>query len=226
MMKETGVSIVVDDREAAAGVVPMLEGRDGVSIEITSLPAGDYRINGRIFVERKTTRDFIECIISGRLFRQASFLRAHTGMAFMIVEGDDLFRTGLKMNPRAVRGAVVSLALSWRVPVLFARDREETVDLLLLSAFQDLEFMSEYGGRLDRKPKKPDRLKMYVLQGLPGVGRNRAEKLLRHFGSVESVICAGEEALREVEGIGRARASRIRRVAAEKVEKAQAELKF
>jgi Fanconi anemia group M protein len=51
---------------------------------------------------------------------------------------------------------------------------------------------------------------LYVLQGLPGVGPTRAERLLAAFGSVENVMAASAEALREVEGIGKKTAQSVR----------------
>jgi len=51
-----------------------------------------------------------------------------------------------------------------------------------------------------------------VLQGLPGVGRERAEKLLETFGTVGGVMSAGEDELAAVEGVGRVTARKIREI--------------
>lgn len=61
--------------------------------------------------------------------------------------------------------------------------------------------------------------KLYVLQGLPGIGPALAQRLLARFGSVERVITADEAALMQVRGIGRTTAMRIReRYASKQVE--------
>ena len=54
--------------------------------------------------------------------------------------------------------------------------------------------------------------KLYLLQGLPGVGPALANRLLVHFGSVERVITADQGVLAEVRGIGPTKAQRIRNV--------------
>jgi Fanconi anemia group M protein len=51
---------------------------------------------------------------------------------------------------------------------------------------------------------------MFLLQGLPGVGRKRAASLLDAFGSVEAVMGADTGELVNVEGIGTTTAEAIR----------------
>ena len=48
------------------------------------------------------------------------------------------------------------------------------------------------------------------MQGLPGVGRERAIRLLDRFGTVEGVISASNKELESVEGIGKGIAQKIR----------------
>ena len=60
------------------------------------------------------------------------------------------------------------------------------------------------------RPKGKRKRQIYILQGLPGVGPERAARLLDRFGSVEGVICAGSEDLQSIEGIGRHIADKIR----------------
>jgi ERCC4-type nuclease len=64
--------------------------------------------------------------------------------------------------------------------------------------------------RYDRRPKRLASQKVYMLQGLPGVGPALANRLLVQFGSVERVVAADEETLMHVRGVGRMKAARIR----------------
>ncbi|MGD0308065.1 MAG: helix-hairpin-helix domain-containing protein [Acidobacteriota bacterium] len=57
-----------------------------------------------------------------------------------------------------------------------------------------------------------ERRKLFVLQGLPGVGPKLAASLLSHFGSVENVMKAGVEALHQVRGCGPKKAAALREV--------------
>ncbi|MFZ2655062.1 MAG: helix-hairpin-helix domain-containing protein [Victivallales bacterium] len=43
---------------------------------------------------------------------------------------------------------------------------------------------------------------MFILQGLPGIGRRKAELLIEKFGSVEAVVNAKSEDLSTVYGMG------------------------
>jgi len=58
---------------------------------------------------------------------------------------------------------------------------------------------------------------MFILQGLPGVGRDRAERLLNAFGTVEAVIMAGTEDLQRVDGIGQKTAEKIKWAVSEEI---------
>ena len=49
-----------------------------------------------------------------------------------------------------------------------------------------------------------------MLQGLPGIGPERAARLLEVFGSVESVLTASSDELQAVEQIGATTADAIR----------------
>ena len=51
------VSIVVDDREARSGDIQVLRVVGNVSITIRCLDVGDYEVDERLLVERKTLPD-------------------------------------------------------------------------------------------------------------------------------------------------------------------------
>lgn len=69
--------------------------------------------------------------------------------------------------------------------------------------------------RVERKPKRLTSRRLFLLQGLPGVGPAIARRLLCQYGSVESVIAADEAALTAVRGLGPYKAARIREVVGE-----------
>jgi ERCC4-type nuclease len=59
--------------------------------------------------------------------------------------------------------------------------------------------------RFDRKPKRLASKRLFLLQGLPGVGPSLAHRLLCHFGSIEHILTADAVALARVRGIGERR---------------------
>ena len=115
-----------------------------------------------------------------------------------------------KVHPHSLKGAIVSLAVMWRLPVLLARDPEDSLRILRFLANQLLHSDSGILQRHDRKPKRFASRKLYMLQGLPGVGPALANRLLVQFGSIEAVVAANEDTLTQVPGIGRKKARRIR----------------
>jgi len=58
---------------------------------------------------------------------------------------------------------------------------------------------------------------LFILQGLPGVGRERADRLLDRFGSVEAAISASSSDVQSVNGIGKSIAEKIKLAVSERV---------
>lgn len=203
--------VTADHRENAAPVVNILRSMPGVEVQMEQLRVGDYRLNGWIF-ERKTVRDFAQSIIDGRLFSQAHQLASSPALVALILEGksSDLGTIGV---PRpALQGALISLSLIFQIPVLRSTDPEESARLLIYAAQQLVRQESGNVIRHGYQPKQRRRRQIYILQGLPGIGMEKAGRLLDHFGSVEAVMTASEEQLQKVEGIGEKIAHGIRSI--------------
>ena len=64
------VNIIADDREPDS-VINQLKVYDNIRLTKQHLAIGDYEINGRLLVERKTLQDLVASIKDGRLFKQA-----------------------------------------------------------------------------------------------------------------------------------------------------------
>ncbi len=206
------IKIEVDYREKPSGILNVLRNRDGIVVEERKLSLGDYRINGHITVERKTTKDFIISIIDGRLFSQASRLKRFVEKPIIVIEGTDLYNTGYDMDPQAIKGAITSLSTIWYIPVILSKDINGTANFLVMTGTQDMEYQSLYIKRLGRKPKGIKRLKLYVLQGLPQVGPRLANRMLERFGSIAKAMTADESELAVVEGIGKKKAALIKEI--------------
>jgi len=186
--------------------------KSNIMVEEKRLFIGDYLINKHIAVERKTTRDFAISIIDGRLFSQASRLKRYAEVQLMVIEGTDLFYTGYEIDPQAIKGAIVSLSVSWQIPLIFSKSPEGTAEILVMAGIQDVKYRDEILKRAGRRPRRLLTRKLFLLQGLPGIGPKIAKRMLEHFGSVEKIIAASEHEISCVEGIGRKKASMIREV--------------
>ena len=175
------------------------------------LEVGDYFIGGGVVVERKTYADFAMSLADGRLFPQAAALARSPHRPVVLIEGPKPLKMP-DVHPHALKGAILSLAVMWRLPVLHARDPEDSLRILRFLARQARNSDSGILQRYDRKPKRLASRKLYMLQGLPGVGPALANRLLLEFGSVERVATASETMLMQVRGVGQRKARRIREI--------------
>ncbi|MCU7935574.1 MAG: nuclease [Candidatus Thiodiazotropha sp. (ex Dulcina madagascariensis)] len=203
------VSILIDDREMRSGIVDLLYAADEFSISIRRLEVGDYEVDGRFLVERKTLYDLTMSIMDGRLFRQACKLAQAPLQGLMILEGTSRDLTASAMRREAIQGALITLAVYFGIPLLRSRDAQETVRLMSYLARQGRAFVTGALPRRGKRPRGKLSAQLHILQGLPGVGPERARHLLEAFGSVEAVIRATEEALIAVDGVGPATAEAI-----------------
>ncbi len=78
----------------------------------------------------------------------------------------------------------------WRLPVLHSTDPGESCRLLQFLANQGSESRERVLPRYDRKPKRLATRRLFVLQGLPGIGPELARRLLSALGSVARVMTA------------------------------------
>ncbi len=207
-----GILIEIDHRESNAGIKEILRTKEDISVEEKRLPIGDYLINKHTAVERKTTKDFVLSIIDGRLFSQASRLKRRAEIPFMVIEGMNLFQSGYDVDPQAIKGAIVSLSVSWQIPLIFSRSPQGTAEILTMAGSQDIKYYEEIHKRMGRRPKRIQTRKLYILQGLPGVGPTIAKRMMEHFGSIEKIMNSSEQELASIEGIGKKKASKIREI--------------
>lgn len=202
------ICILVDYREKNSDVFKSLTCTEGVSVPVRNLYAGDYVVNG-IGIERKTTADFRASLIDGRLFSQLEKLKNTYNRALLIIEGKDFYCANNHIRGEALKGALMSILLRWQVPVIFSEDSGETAQILLLAASMEEREKMGFCRRYGYKPKSKRKRKLFILQGLPGIGPALADGLLKHFGSVRNVFAAGREELASAPGIGRGKSGKI-----------------
>lgn len=201
----------VDFSERNAALPDLARQCGEFDVRMEHLAVGDYLIDGGIAVERKTYADFAISLADGRLFPQAAALSRSPHRPVILLEGPRPSRMP-DVHPHALTGATVSLAVMWRLPVLWSQDPEDSLQILCFLAHQLGNSDQRILRRYDRKPKRAASRKLYFLQGLPGVGPALAHRLLIEFGSVERVVTASESALMRVRGLGSKKTMRIREV--------------
>ena len=200
--------IQVDYSEREAPLLELLRRSGDFDVRIARLTAGDYLINDEVLIERKTIADFAASLVDGRLFPQAARLARDGRRTLMLIEGPPAASMP-DVHPHAVQGALVSLAAMWRLPVLHTHDADDSFRAMQFLAAQASGCRERLLRRYDRKPKRLASRRLFLLQGLPGVGPAIAARLLNQLGSVRSVVTADIEVLQQVRGVGPKKARRI-----------------
>jgi len=210
------ISVIIDHREKTAEVWKHLETHENVTVEFQYLRTGDYLIDNKCVFERKTFLDFVTSIKDGRLFQQAHrMLQMTPHKAVFILEGSQQDVGKTNMSREAIQGAIISLTIIYGIPMLRSLNPEETAHLMIYTSQQIQRMTRGIITRHGYRPKGRRKQQLYILQGLPGVGKDKAIRLLEEFGSVETIMLADKEALASVKGIGPIIADKIRNVVRE-----------
>lgn len=199
----------VDYSESRSSLLDAVRRSGMFEVRMVHLATGDYLIDDQVLVERKTVGDLRASLVDGRLFPQVARLAHSRYRSLLLIEGPTP-TAAPDVHPHSIEGALVSIAAMWRLPVLHACDPEQSVRLLRFLADQVRGPHERTLRRFDRKPKRLASRRLFLLQGLPGVGPALAHRLLCHFGSIERIFTADAVALAKVRGIGEQKAARIR----------------
>lgn len=173
------------------------------------LEVGDYLFDRDFLVERKSISDFCLSIKDGRLFQQAGKLRNSRIPSCLILEGKNKEFKNTDFSSKALQGILLSMSLAFRLPVLRTKNIEETVQVML-QGFKQLtrDKLGEqhfYPRPSPSKLKKDPLLvqKIHILEGFPGIGADKAARLLLKYGNLEAVFAANADDLLDVPGIGK-----------------------
>jgi ERCC4-type nuclease len=170
-----------------------------------------YVVSDRLVVERRTSSTFLRGIMDKTLFTSAVYLREHWDLPVLIVEGE-VHNYYAGFSPQAIRGALTSMVIEYGITILHSEGLEETAEMIGMLAKQEQTGIPEISMVPKRKADDLPDLQRRVIEMLPGSGRVLAKALLRHFGSVQAIVEASEDELREVRGVGAKTAKLIRQV--------------
>ena len=207
------VIIYVDSREQASSATIKLK-ELGAAINVKQLEVGDYILSDEVVVERKTVGDFLGSIIDGRLFGQLTAMSTNYSAPLLILEGEQRELYTLRnMHENAIRGVLASIALNYRIPILYTQDISESAQLIYqIAKREQLGKENEIRLRIGRKGLTVKEQQQFVLEGFPLVGPSLAKALLKKFGSVRSIVNASIKELQEVEKMGPKKAKRVHEV--------------
>ncbi len=209
-MKLDRLRIIVDEREKKSGIPDLLRAV-GINIEMKTLPIGDYIVAPETVVERKSIHDFVSSIFDGRLYDQCNRLKTQFQFPIILIEGNLDEINDITENSLIFYGAVSSIALDFKIPVLPTPNADHTAKLLVSLCSRK---ESPTGPFLKKIKKSNDiqRQQLNVLSSLPGVGEKLSVRMLEKFGSPLRVFTASSTELAKVEGLREAKAKKIRKM--------------
>ncbi|MBA4302466.1 MAG: hypothetical protein C0433_20535 [Cyclobacterium sp.] len=104
---------------------------------------------------------------------------------------------------------MLSISLAFKLPILRTKSTHESVEVMLQGYKQltrdKLEDQRFYPRPFPSKLKRDPLLaqKLHILEGFPGIGVDKAERLLTKFGSLQAIFSASSDVLLETPGIGK-----------------------
>jgi Fanconi anemia group M protein len=127
----------------------------------------------------------------------------------MIIEGENIYHTFL--HPNAIRGALASIAIDFKIPIIQTQNETDTAFMLKRIALrqQDKDSKKEVSIRTQTKPVMLPEQQLFIVESFPSIGPVNAKNLLRHFKTIKNLINANKKELKEVEGIGEKTAKSI-----------------
>ncbi|MEM2145235.1 MAG: ERCC4 domain-containing protein, partial [Candidatus Jordarchaeaceae archaeon] len=210
LQEEKEIFVYVDNREIGSDVVRELT-RLNVKIVPKQLQVADYIVSESVAIERKTAEDFLQSIVDKRLFPQVKEITSKYEKPILILEGQDLYGKRA-IHPEAIRGALISIVVDFRLPIIWTLTPQETARMIHTIARRE---QTERETRIYIAEKTPGSLKDMqerVLTGLPGIDQILAKRLLDTFNTLEAIFTTGEAELSQVKGLGEKKAEKIRKV--------------
>lgn len=209
-MKLEDLRIIVDERERKSGIPDLLKSI-GLNLEMKTLPIGDYIVAPETIVERKSIRDLMASVFDGRLFDQCERLKEHFEHPIVLMEGNVDEIEEITENPLIFYGAISTVVLDFKIPVIPTPSATHTAKLLVSMCSRKDTPKGPYLKKI-KKSSDLERQQLSSLCSLPGVGEKFAVRMLEKFGTPLKVFTATTAELAKVEGLGEARAKKIKKV--------------
>jgi Fanconi anemia group M protein len=204
------VKVVVDSRESQCNVVKHLANFD-VTLSFKQLQVGDYVCSDRVVIERKTVSDFLQSVIDQRIFNQMSDLNECFEKPLLILEGDpnQLFFIR-NIHPNTIRGALSSIAIDFRIPIIWTGNSKETAAQVFWIAYREQKKEKrELSIRVGKKVCSLPEQQEFLVAGLPHINSKLSRRLLEKFRTPKAVFNATPERLMKVDGVGKEKSKKI-----------------
>ena len=209
-MNLSQLRIVADERENKSGIPNLLKGI-GINLEIKTLPIGDYIVAPETIVERKSISDLVSSVFDGRLFDQCNRMKENFQFPIIIIEGNTDKIEELVETPFVFYGAVSSVAIDFKIPIISTPNASHTAKLLVSMCSRKDTTKGPFIKKI-RKSDDVQKQQLSVISSLPGVGEKIAIRKLEKFGTPLKVFSASSTELSKISGLGGLRAKKIKKM--------------
>ncbi|MFH1324986.1 MAG: DEAD/DEAH box helicase [Nanoarchaeota archaeon] len=206
------IKVIVDHREKASPVIKELI-ELGAFIILEKLDNADYLLSSRVGIEFKTSEDFVNSLIDGRLLNQLKDIKNKFEKPLVVVEGEQDIYSIRNVHPNSLRGMLAAITISYGIPIIFTKNSKETASFFNIIAKREQQDQgNDFTQHGEKREMSLKDWQEYIIASLPGVGNTLAKPLLREFKSVKNIVNADVEALQKVEKIGPVKAKKIKEV--------------
>jgi len=209
-LKLENLRIIVDERERKSGIPDLLKAV-GLNLEMKTLPIGDYIVAPETVVERKSIRDLLSSVFDGRLFDQCSRLKEHFQYPVILLEGNVDEIDEIADNPLIFYGAISTIVIDFKIPIIPTPSAMHSAKLLVSMCSRNESPKGPYLKKI-KKSNDLEKQQLSSLCSLPGIGEKFAVRMLEKFGTPLKVFTATTSELAKVEGLGEARAKKIKKI--------------
>lgn len=200
----------MDERERKSGIPDLLKAV-GLNLEMKTLPIGDYIVAPETVVERKSIRDLLSSVFDGRLFDQCSRLKEHFQYPVILLEGNVDEIDEIADNPLIFYGAISTIVIDFKIPIIPTPSAMHSAKLLVSMCSRNESPKGPYLKKI-KKSNDLEKQQLSSLCSLPGIGEKFAVRMLEKFGTPLKVFTATTSELAKVEGLGEARAKKIKKI--------------
>jgi ERCC4-type nuclease len=178
------LTVYIDNRELRSSVSDYLKELK-VNVVKKQLTVADYVVSDRVAVERKNVKEFANSIYTNRLFDECFRLKQAYDIPILVIEGylPIIFKLR-SVNESSIWGAITSVAVELRVPIVPTPDSKHTARLIERLAFSEqIKVRRPIVIRPKEKALTLSQQQRYLICGLPNIGSTLAENILQHAGT-------------------------------------------
>src|SRR3989338_1754332 len=123
------ITVFADHREN--NMVPAYIKEYGADVVLKQLKVADYICSDRVAIEKKSSSDFLQSIINQRIFKQMEEIADSFERPLLVLEGNpEMLFFERKIHPNTIRGVLSSIAIDYKVPIIWTSNPKETAGMI------------------------------------------------------------------------------------------------